>query len=63
MPLTCSTSETLFTQLTAPLAKLADEAIAWYISAHIISGYTFLANNWRPGDRVCFCTYDLDFRH
>jgi len=39
--------------LFASIAKLADEALAWYLDAHVMEGYTFLMQNYRPGDRIC----------
>ncbi|KAL4250658.1 hypothetical protein ABKN59_005360 [Abortiporus biennis] len=34
-------------------AKILDEAIAWYLDAHVQGGYQFLMQNWRPGDKIC----------
>ncbi|KAF7987004.1 hypothetical protein HWV62_91 [Athelia sp. TMB] len=34
-------------------AKIADEAIAWYLYQHIMEGYTFLMQNYREGDKIC----------
>lgn len=34
-------------------AKMLDEAIAWYLDAHVRGGYTFLMQNYRPGDKIC----------
>ncbi|KAI0801922.1 hypothetical protein BC629DRAFT_153777 [Irpex lacteus] len=34
-------------------AKIMDEAVAWYLDAHVRGGYTFLMQNWRPGDKIC----------
>ncbi|KAI0086458.1 hypothetical protein BDY19DRAFT_344031 [Irpex rosettiformis] len=34
-------------------AKIIDEAVAWYLDAHVRGGYTFLMQNWRPGDKIC----------
>ncbi|KAI0345858.1 hypothetical protein BDW22DRAFT_1405674 [Trametopsis cervina] len=43
--------------VVAPLfqwcAKVLDEAVAWYLDAHVRGGYTFLMQNWRPGDKIC----------
>jgi len=43
--------------LTAPIvqwwAKLLDEAIAWYLPAHVMEGYQFLMQNYNVGDKVC----------
>jgi uncharacterized protein (DUF2235 family) len=33
-------------------AKVADLAVAWYLDAHVMSGYEFLMNNHLPGDTV-----------
>ncbi|KAJ3524701.1 hypothetical protein NM688_g8517 [Phlebia brevispora] len=35
------------------VAKLADEAVAWYLDAHVRGGYQFLMQNWRPNDKIC----------
>lgn len=35
------------------LAKLLDEAFAWYLDAHVMEGYRFLMDNHRPGDKIC----------
>jgi len=35
------------------IAKLADEAIAWYLDEHVRAGYKFLMQNYRTGDKVC----------
>jgi uncharacterized protein (DUF2235 family) len=33
-------------------AKILDEAVAWYLSAHVINGYMFLMQNYNVGDKV-----------
>ncbi|KAG2151424.1 hypothetical protein DEU56DRAFT_777810 [Suillus clintonianus] len=35
------------------LAKILDEAFAWYLDAHVMDGYNFLMENYRPGDKIC----------
>ncbi|KAG1836357.1 hypothetical protein DFJ58DRAFT_818638 [Suillus subalutaceus] len=35
------------------LAKLLDEAFAWYLDAHVMEGYGFLMDNYQPGDKIC----------
>lgn len=35
------------------LAKILDEAFAWYLDAHVMDGYKFLMDNYRPGDKIC----------
>ncbi|KAG2155809.1 uncharacterized protein EDB93DRAFT_53072 [Suillus bovinus] len=35
------------------LAKILDEAFAWYLDAHIMEGYRFLMENYLPGDKIC----------
>ncbi|KAF8338079.1 uncharacterized protein EI90DRAFT_3286815 [Cantharellus anzutake] len=35
------------------LAKTADQGIALFLDQHIIGGYRFLQENWKPGDRIC----------
>ncbi|EKM49551.1 uncharacterized protein PHACADRAFT_265089 [Phanerochaete carnosa HHB-10118-sp] len=34
-------------------ARMLDEAIAWYLDEHVRGGYTFLMQNYRPGDKIC----------
>lgn len=34
-------------------AKILDEAVAWYLPAHVMDGYKFLMQNWNTGDKVC----------
>jgi len=34
-------------------AKILDLAFAWYLSEHIIEGYMFLMQNYRPDDKIC----------
>ncbi|KAI6044762.1 hypothetical protein EDC04DRAFT_260585 [Pisolithus marmoratus] len=33
-------------------AKILDEAIAWYLDAHVMDGYKFLMANYRTGDKI-----------
>jgi uncharacterized protein (DUF2235 family) len=35
------------------LAKLLDEAFAWYLDTHVMEGYKFLMDNYSPGDKIC----------
>ncbi|KAG1906398.1 uncharacterized protein F5891DRAFT_1002156 [Suillus fuscotomentosus] len=35
------------------LAKILDEAFAWYLDAHVMEGYRFLMDNYLPGDKIC----------
>ncbi|THH11156.1 hypothetical protein EW145_g852 [Phellinidium pouzarii] len=42
----------MFTPLTMWIAKVADEAFAWYLSAHVMGGYKFLMKNYQPGDNI-----------
>ncbi|KAG8905233.1 hypothetical protein FRB99_000400 [Tulasnella sp. 403] len=35
------------------MSKILDQAFAWYLDAHIMGGYKFLMQNYRPGDRIC----------
>ncbi|KAG1748599.1 hypothetical protein EDB19DRAFT_1682574 [Suillus lakei] len=35
------------------LAKILDEAFAWYLDVHVMEGYKFLMDNYRPGDKIC----------
>ncbi|KAF9220931.1 hypothetical protein BS17DRAFT_786233 [Gyrodon lividus] len=39
--------------LWTPLAELLDEAVAWYLDAHVMGGYRYLMDNYRPGDKIC----------
>ncbi|KAI0074015.1 hypothetical protein K474DRAFT_1665915 [Panus rudis PR-1116 ss-1] len=34
-------------------AKILDEAVAWYLDAHVRGGYQFLMQNYHPGDKIC----------
>ncbi|EAU86139.2 hypothetical protein CC1G_03350 [Coprinopsis cinerea okayama7 len=34
-------------------AKLMDQAVAWYLDAHVMDGYKFLMQNYRHGDKIC----------
>ncbi|KAH7344051.1 hypothetical protein B0J17DRAFT_200724 [Rhizoctonia solani] len=47
------TNPGIFTPLTMKLANVLDEAVAWYIGAHITGGYKWLMNRYRAGDRIC----------
>ncbi|KIK99629.1 hypothetical protein PAXRUDRAFT_822546 [Paxillus rubicundulus Ve08.2h10] len=38
--------------LWTPLAQLLDEAVAWYLDAHVMGGYKYLMENYRPGDKI-----------
>ncbi|OCH91234.1 hypothetical protein OBBRIDRAFT_834390 [Obba rivulosa] len=35
------------------IAKILDEAFAWYLDDHVRGGYDFLVQNYHPGDRIC----------
>ncbi|KAG8763886.1 hypothetical protein FRC11_010006 [Ceratobasidium sp. 423] len=35
------------------LANVLDEAVAWYIGAHITGGYKWLMDRYQAGDRIC----------
>ncbi|KDQ62719.1 hypothetical protein JAAARDRAFT_171302 [Jaapia argillacea MUCL 33604] len=35
------------------VAKIADEAVAWYLDAHVMDGYRFLMQNYNAGDKIC----------
>ncbi|KIK82658.1 hypothetical protein PAXRUDRAFT_832164 [Paxillus rubicundulus Ve08.2h10] len=39
--------------LLIPLAQLLDQAVAWYLDAHVMGGYKYLMENYRLGDKVC----------
>ncbi|CCO30034.1 putative protein YEL023C [Rhizoctonia solani AG-1 IB] len=47
------TNPGIFTPLTMKLANVLDEAVAWYIGAHITGGYKWLMNQYQVGDRIC----------
>ncbi|KAA1469715.1 hypothetical protein DENSPDRAFT_638958 [Dentipellis sp. KUC8613] len=34
-------------------AKILDEAVAWYLPAHVMDGYKFLMQNYLTGDKIC----------
>ncbi|KAK1221590.1 hypothetical protein PQX77_015603 [Marasmius sp. AFHP31] len=34
-------------------ATILDLAFAWYLSAHVMDGYKFLMQNYRPNDKIC----------
>ncbi|EIW81218.1 hypothetical protein CONPUDRAFT_104467 [Coniophora puteana RWD-64-598 SS2] len=34
------------------LGKVLDEAFAWYLDQHVMQGYSFLMDNYRPGDKI-----------
>ncbi|TFY66446.1 hypothetical protein EVG20_g4650 [Dentipellis fragilis] len=34
-------------------AKILDEAVAWYLPAHVMDGYKFLMQNYITGDKIC----------
>lgn len=34
-------------------ARLMDNAIAWYLDAHIMDGYRYVMQNYRNGDKIC----------
>ncbi|KAG7088031.1 hypothetical protein E1B28_012067 [Marasmius oreades] len=34
-------------------ATLLDEAFAWYLSAHVVEGYRFIMQNYKPRDKIC----------
>ncbi|KZT12113.1 uncharacterized protein LAESUDRAFT_670416 [Laetiporus sulphureus 93-53] len=34
-------------------AKVLDQAVAWYLEAHVRGGYRFLMQNYQPGDKIC----------
>ncbi|KAI0030542.1 hypothetical protein K488DRAFT_53987 [Vararia minispora EC-137] len=35
------------------VATILDQAVAWYLSAHVMDGYRFLMQNYNVGDKVC----------
>ncbi|CAE6404265.1 unnamed protein product [Rhizoctonia solani] len=47
------TNPGIFTPLTMKLANVLDEAVAWFIGAHITGGYRWLMNRYQAGDRIC----------
>ncbi|KAL5520131.1 hypothetical protein ACEPAG_1791 [Sanghuangporus baumii] len=34
------------------IAKVMDEAVAWYLDAHVMDGYRFVMQNYRPGYKI-----------
>ncbi|KAF8681263.1 hypothetical protein RHS04_03599 [Rhizoctonia solani] len=47
------TNPGIFTPLTMKIANILDEAVAWYIGAHITGGYRWLMDRYQVGDRIC----------
>ncbi|KAF5317488.1 hypothetical protein D9619_013150 [Psilocybe cf. subviscida] len=41
------------TPLVSKISKTLDMMVAWNIDAHIMSGYEFLMQNYRAGDKIC----------
>jgi uncharacterized protein (DUF2235 family) len=39
--------------MATSIAKIADQAVAWGLEHHVMSGYKFLMNTYKPGDKVC----------
>jgi uncharacterized protein (DUF2235 family) len=39
--------------MATSIAKTADQAVAWGLEHHVMSGYKFLMNTYKPGDKVC----------
>ncbi|KAK0468959.1 hypothetical protein IW261DRAFT_1573269 [Armillaria novae-zelandiae] len=35
------------------VVKNADQAVAWYLTEHVMYGYRFLIQNYRAEDRIC----------
>jgi len=35
------------------IAKILDEAIAWYLYQHVMEGYRFIMQNYNVGDKLC----------
>ncbi|KAJ7143597.1 hypothetical protein C8R43DRAFT_891445 [Mycena crocata] len=35
------------------VAKILDEAFAFYLNEHVMDGYRFLMENYHPGDKIC----------
>lgn len=46
------TSPLIGTPIASRVASLADSAVAWYLPEHVKDGYTFLMQNYHPGDRI-----------
>jgi uncharacterized protein (DUF2235 family) len=47
------TSPEIATPLASSISKTLDMMVAWNIDAHIMSGYEFLMQNYRTGDKIC----------
>ncbi|KAF8625618.1 hypothetical protein AX17_006803 [Amanita inopinata Kibby_2008] len=43
----------IVTPLMAAFDKKVDEALAWHLDSHVMSGYEFLMQNYFTGDRIC----------
>jgi uncharacterized protein (DUF2235 family) len=44
-------------------AAILDEAVAWYLDAHVMDGYKFLMQNYNVGDSVCLFGTSMRFPH
>lgn len=47
------TNPGIFTPLSMMMANILDQAVAWYIGAHITGGYKWLMDRYQQGDRIC----------
>ncbi|KAG8747044.1 hypothetical protein FRC10_002460 [Ceratobasidium sp. 414] len=47
------TNPGIFTPLSMKVANILDQAVAWYIGAHITGGYKWLMDTYKHGDRIC----------
>jgi uncharacterized protein (DUF2235 family) len=46
-------SQGFMTQTFKKGSQLLDEAFAWDLKKHLLSGYEYMVNAYQPGDRVC----------
>ncbi|KAI0673866.1 hypothetical protein C8Q78DRAFT_1076827 [Trametes maxima] len=47
------TTPQVSTALGQAVSKILDEAVAWNLDAHVMSGYEFLMQNYEAGDKIC----------
>ncbi|KAI0785595.1 hypothetical protein C8Q75DRAFT_794543 [Abortiporus biennis] len=47
------TKPQIATPIMSKMSKLADEAVAWNLDAHVMDGYSFLMQSYQAGDKIC----------
>lgn len=43
----------IMSRFGAMVARMLDEAFAWYLEEHVMGGYRFLMDSYQPGDKIC----------